>query len=467
MASNTPDGAESFHSDDRCISQYAHSTGSAVEGALGVQPIDCWPVNSDGIHPPCWQHTTLQALGAQWPGRCSDMKVIHLRGSNADMCKASCVQDSLCAVWMTNGAGGCWHGIGYNCYTNQGLPSAAGRIQHGKVFVIKDLKGIEVKHLGIFEGGTPIGSAVSIANCRDICYSNLKCGFWQYSEEVGCLLEDPDEGNVVPKPPTATDINRTSDTAGHIVAGEYIVHYCPPSPKPQSLTAPEGATQTGTLLHKGVTQLPTSPPASALHRNGSSQNLMRPTPAPARTPAGLGLNWGATQVHHLASGSRPHHKVSIHNRHNSTLPTGSGQVLPEGHSNDTSYVGIVVACVVGVALLLSIPLCLKFMSRRKRDVRLSRPVPEVPEEEPLNSPQRVAMLGTTTKVVSPVSRVEMLVPTGPALPMSVPTVPTMPVPPQANLMRRLDAVETAAQHLTARMGGGLDEYEIPEEKYGR
>ncbi|CAE8632248.1 unnamed protein product, partial [Polarella glacialis] len=109
--------------------------------------------------------------------------------------------------------------------------SGGQRLQHGSVRVLKELRGIEIlnlRQLGFLHGP---GSAEDVAECRNICYSDVLCQYWQYGDS-GCRVEDPTFQFVeypltLPGTVPAGAI-QSSKYAQSLVAGEFIQHYCPP-----------------------------------------------------------------------------------------------------------------------------------------------------------------------------------------------------------------------------------------------
>lgn len=72
--------------------------------------------------------------------------------------------------------------------------------------------------------------------CRNWCYSNIDCQYWQYSKE-GCFVED----NLFrAEYPLTVPSGATYVTNNEFQLGEYIQHYCPPDTTPTSppLTTP-------------------------------------------------------------------------------------------------------------------------------------------------------------------------------------------------------------------------------------
>ena len=48
----------------------------------------------------------------------------------------------------------------------------------------------------------------AIQACREACYSDLDCNYWQYIQETGCWSEAASENSNVPNPLTNGDVDR-------------------------------------------------------------------------------------------------------------------------------------------------------------------------------------------------------------------------------------------------------------------
>lgn len=110
------------------------------------------------------------------------------------------------------------------------------RLQHGNIHVYKSsLAGMFIDNLYNFGQFTEGSQQLSIARCRDMCYSALVCQYWLYSSTTGCWADAPSEStkqgefpkSQVAYPLTASDVETGTVRAKSVIAGEYVVHYCP------------------------------------------------------------------------------------------------------------------------------------------------------------------------------------------------------------------------------------------------
>jgi hypothetical protein len=89
------------------------------------------------------------------------------------------------------------------------------------------LKGMEIRNLKmVFDASYFSKRDDAIQNCKDVCYSDILCQFWQYNGEDGCFVENPPM-HTVAYPLTLNDVRTDSDFARTVIAGEYILHRCP------------------------------------------------------------------------------------------------------------------------------------------------------------------------------------------------------------------------------------------------
>jgi len=187
-------------------------------------------VNPHGNPGSCWQTTRLRSTSSGWPGKCLDLA--HLGSLTQDLCKQACERNPFCSIWQYNNATQCWQGIGRACDDGAGTLAievqAAERLQHGRVTVLKDMKGWDVSGLqGIGSWTTRNTTGGNAEACKFWCYSNIKCQFWQYGSS-GCWVENPDAGYTVEYPLVeGSGASQTSSFATSMVAGEYVQHYCP------------------------------------------------------------------------------------------------------------------------------------------------------------------------------------------------------------------------------------------------
>jgi len=206
-------------------------TGKASHSAWpsGKQPrsLECWPRNDTGGYMACKQVTVLEDTTSGWPGKCRGLTKHN--GSFAQ-CAEDCKQNPLCPAWQT-GQYGCWQGLGNDCFVRvEFTPLRAQRIQHGSVRVLWNLTGWQIVGLSkAFDNqhGYFIRDADAISACKKVCYSDIRCQYWQYSRRYGCWVEDASQGFRPPWPLTTEWAYRSTQFALDCVAGEYIQHSCP------------------------------------------------------------------------------------------------------------------------------------------------------------------------------------------------------------------------------------------------
>jgi len=146
-------------------------------------------------------------------------------------CQEACLWNATCPTWEMVG-GTCQHGDGIHCTWGAGsgarVVDAAQRLQHGEVRVLKILDQLEINgltNIGMFSDASP---QQGIARCRNWCYANVYCEFWQYGLK-GCWVDAADMMmSSVQYPLTLSGgANKNSEFAIKLMAGEYIQHYCP------------------------------------------------------------------------------------------------------------------------------------------------------------------------------------------------------------------------------------------------
>jgi len=199
----------------------------------------------------CWYSVALRRY-PEWPGRCMGLTQ-HTGIDTMAGCQTSCKYNPECSSWQFNEDTKCWQGGGSECWHRQGHTdlklTGAERIQHGAIFVLKNMNQTWVKglsHIGLYYSNS---SLEGISRCREWCYSNIKCQYWQFNSE-GCNVEDPDAGYVSEFPLTTgsgygavltTDTGADNPTRT-MLAGEYIQHYCPLQPQPPVPVDPANVT---------------------------------------------------------------------------------------------------------------------------------------------------------------------------------------------------------------------------------
>lgn len=209
---------------------------------------------------------------------------------DTDACSLSCVDNPLCAGWAVKD-GTCFHGIGARCFSGTPTePQAAQRIVHGRVRVLMQLPRIQIYSLRTkFPTGFYVNQSAAISECAKVCYSNLLCQYWTYSDAHGCLVEEPQSDCTVQFPLTESGLSRTSPFAHSVVAGEYVQHFCP-----ARVSAP--AIQQAFEVEPQQGPLPASPQAAS-----AAQPAQRPSsPSALRTGAARGSGlvplWAAGSV---------------------------------------------------------------------------------------------------------------------------------------------------------------------------
>jgi len=224
----------------------------AIQGALAdtVAPtLAGWPMVNGA--PGACQTVPVSVIkdvqGAEkWPGACLDLKQITDAATSTytpESCKAACLADPTCHVWQLTDADKCWLGVPGNyavsCETRDGengepgtvlpggtqpgshLIKAGQRLQHGSVKVVRSLSAEWVEGLYV-EGLQATNATRNAQRCKEQCYSDIYCRFWQYGAD-GCERER--KGTGVPDSPV---ISNTSTAARTQIAGEIIEHSCPP-----------------------------------------------------------------------------------------------------------------------------------------------------------------------------------------------------------------------------------------------
>lgn len=189
----------------------------------------------------CWESRVLKDIHDGWPGQCVGLMLV--QAPTMEKCRVSCLNQPRCPVWQFNPGqikGGCWQGQGHHCETRNGYDavqfSGGQRIQHGSVRVIKQMAGIEVHNLRPIGKLSNEGQSANIKRCREVCYSDILCQYWQYSQD-GCQVEDPTYSTVQYPLTLEGGASTTSSYARSVVAGEFIQHYCPPRSQQPDLAA--------------------------------------------------------------------------------------------------------------------------------------------------------------------------------------------------------------------------------------
>lgn len=213
----------------------------------GQQPASlvAWEMDDDRPEP-CWKVTVLHDTALGWPGQCDGLDRVTF--ASEEECEASCRRDPTCGVWQFTNFSECFHGQGFYCDDGGGrAPVAVRRAQrllHGDIRVMKDMTGWDVfklRNLGVWRTGNVTDG---VLHCRNYCYSQIYCQYWQYGEG-GCYVEDPRSEFIVMKEyevqyPLTTNGGATQDSnfARTGVAAEYIQHICPARLAPTTTVAP-------------------------------------------------------------------------------------------------------------------------------------------------------------------------------------------------------------------------------------
>jgi hypothetical protein len=150
----------------------------------------------------------------------------------------------------------------------------------------KDIQIMNLKSVGHFKdaNGSLPTEAYGIERCKDYCYSNLLCQYWQFfagdGADKGCFVDD---GTI----PTLMDGKLTKGVdwkhpieTPDLKAGEFVQHYCPPKPTeapteaPMTTAAPPPANLTWLWILLGV--------IAALMLAGILYYFLKPKPQPKK-----------------------------------------------------------------------------------------------------------------------------------------------------------------------------------------
>eukprot|EP00450_Noctiluca_scintillans_P025539 CAMPEP_0194523408 /NCGR_PEP_ID=MMETSP0253-20130528/58277_1 /TAXON_ID=2966 /ORGANISM="Noctiluca scintillans" /LENGTH=912 /DNA_ID=CAMNT_0039367945 /DNA_START=225 /DNA_END=2963 /DNA_ORIENTATION=- len=211
---------------------------------LDRQPgqLDCWPRDEHGRVASC-DHE-IRVLSKKNDLNCLGLDLVDQQGELPGACERSCCDDPFCPFWQVDQEQRCWHGAGLKCTSRLGWgpewkASGAMRLQRGHVRVLKNLTGYRVLGLTrVFRENEYATEGESLEECRNMCYSNLRCTYWQLGYD-GCRLEWT--GDQVGFPLTVRNVVFSPE--GRDV-GEYIQHWCPHKSevvgaKGQTATLPE------------------------------------------------------------------------------------------------------------------------------------------------------------------------------------------------------------------------------------
>lgn len=204
----------------------------AAARPLGLQ---CWPKTPKGKLLQC-SLEVLQSTSKGWRGNCEGL-VEQTLIPGAD-CEKTCHENPWCSTWQlvtpteTDGEdSGCWQGVGYDCQKSRGnqFKAHSARLQHGKVKVIQSLTDYRIMGLfQVFDALAHENVHSAKLHCKEVCYSDLHCQFWQFFTKTGCWVESAD--NIVPYP--MQQQMEAADSKDETPAyGEFIQHYCEQPPK--------------------------------------------------------------------------------------------------------------------------------------------------------------------------------------------------------------------------------------------
>jgi len=217
-------------------------------------PLASWTNTSAGPTPCTTQAAyAIRSFATGWPGQCTDLLpyapiTLPVVPMTIAECRKGCVADVRCSVWQfidTAGVGACFMGVGDHCMDRNGETrvnvTGAERIQRGSVKVLSNLTNfngnseslwvVGLKQFGVATSGDVINNTL---RCRDYCYSNIDCTYWQFGTQCFAetkenkaqfpltLTEDITQGT-----PGAISSNTTGEHPAHSMeGGEYIQHTC-------------------------------------------------------------------------------------------------------------------------------------------------------------------------------------------------------------------------------------------------
>lgn len=221
----------------------ASLTESGADFKRGHQPlgVQCWPKTNKGKLMQC-SLEVLESTQNGWAGNCAGL-IEQTLIPGAD-CEKSCHENPWCSTWQLvtkNESGedsGCWQGVGYDCLKGrvQKFKAHSARLQHGRVKVIANLTDYQIQGLlKVFGTKAYPTEEAAIENCKEVCYSDLHCQYWQYFNKTGCWIESA-PANMVSYPmaldqPNLKTFVSPDEQEGSLTAGQYIQHYCePPEP---------------------------------------------------------------------------------------------------------------------------------------------------------------------------------------------------------------------------------------------
>lgn len=234
----------------------ATTAATNADWTAGKQPenLQYWPQSSFGtqhrIFLPCYKTYVLEDTAAGWAGKCKAL-MRNKMVATLEQCQAFCRLEPRCAVWQfvnQTTPGECWVGYGTHCSENWArsdgiVVQGSQRLQHGDVKVLAYLQGVKILNLYNLPVAT-IDPAQGEKVCKEWCYSDISCQYWQYNSRAGgCFVEarlfSTNQGSLPDKVvayPLSMESGATSNAQWQI--GEYIAHYCPPEQQSPVTAAP-------------------------------------------------------------------------------------------------------------------------------------------------------------------------------------------------------------------------------------
>jgi len=206
----------------------SNKPGNGFPAATIAESPGAWSSGFQPTNMQCWGRTSAGGFqetehvkkleGVEEVTKCDGMVATELTGKT---CEEHCKADINCAAWKLRSDGICLTGQGINCFSGSGYSvQSGGRFQHGDVEVLMDLKGKRVT--GLLEVfGTEDVAALGTrekaeAACRNACYSDVMCEYWNFVENTGCFIEKRD--HEIAYPLLASQITAENG----VTAGEYL-----------------------------------------------------------------------------------------------------------------------------------------------------------------------------------------------------------------------------------------------------
>ncbi|CAE6968203.1 CYP27A1, partial [Symbiodinium natans] len=195
-----------------------------------------------GHYDACPAVKVLEDTETGWPGKCLGLKKVVV--PYGETCEGWCTKQVSCSVWQEIKAPNpykpnlCFHTFwssGVSCYTRtlangtqdfRFKPTRAQRIMRGEVRVLKKIAFAEIDGLkNVFDENYFAKVQDAAQACRMVCYSDLGCQWWYYSNVKGCFVEDISY-KAMPVPLTLSQYQNNTKSASQVLHGEYIQHTC-------------------------------------------------------------------------------------------------------------------------------------------------------------------------------------------------------------------------------------------------